>query len=143
MLNSLAKSLYIMVLFAWSGCIGGVGMAINENIVGNYYLVAADADFQRSLSYHEPKDGSNYSTFIGPTIFAIWHNDKYIIVKQHPVTASYQSSTKKTNYFILPLKEGFNWKTNNGMIGPLSLKEFKVAQIAAHIPDSITYKTFD
>jgi hypothetical protein len=89
--------LYLPTLFA--SC-EGLGMAINEKVVGNYYLVAADVDYQRSLSYHEPKDGSNYSTFIGPTIFAIWHNDKYMIVKQHPVTASYQPSTKQTYYFI-------------------------------------------
>jgi hypothetical protein len=125
-------SLFIICLL--SGCIGGLGFVTKDHICGNYYLVAPDDDVQLSLSYHEPTDGDNYGTFITETVFAVGYNEKYIIVKQHP-----NNNRSITNYFILPLIKGFNWRTNNGLIGPLTLEQFNEKRKELNIPDSLKF----
>lgn len=117
-----------------SGCIGGLGFVTEDHILGNYYLVAPDDDIQLSLSYHEPSDGDNYGTFIIGTVFAVGYNEKYIIVKQHP-----NNNRNVTNYFILPLIKGFNWRTNNGLLGPLTLDQFNEKRKELNIPDSLKF----
>jgi hypothetical protein len=130
------RIIYLLLLFLLSGCLG---FDIEEKVVGNYYLVAADAPEQLSLSYHEPADGDIYGTIIDGTVFAVGYNEKYIIVKQHPWTFPNQTNNGVTNYFILPLSKGFNWKTNNGLIGPLTLEQFNEKRKALNIPESLSF----
>jgi hypothetical protein len=99
-----------------SGC---TGFVINKSILGNYYLTAPDVDKQLSLSYHENSDGGIYGTIIEETVFAVGINKGYIIAKQHP-----SNNRNITNYFILPIKKGFDWTTKNGLIGPLTINQF-------------------
>jgi hypothetical protein len=87
-------------------------------------LVAADTNEQLSLSYHEPADEDNYGTVIQATVFAVGYNTRYVIVKQHPRAFPNPPDKSITNFFILPLSKGFNWRTNNGLIGPLTLEQF-------------------
>jgi len=130
------KALYLIILGLFSSC---MGLAIKENIVGNYYLVATDVDEDLSLSYHEPADGDNYGTFISATVFAVGYNEKYIIVKQHPRTFPNPPNKGITNFFILPLSKGFNWRTNNGLIGPLTLEQFNAKRKELNIPDGLKF----
>ena len=125
----------ILVLFL-SGCIG---FAVNENIIGNYYWVATDVGDNLALSYHEAADGDNYSFIISPTVFAIGYNEKYIIAKQHPRSFSDAPDKNISNYYVLPLKEGIDWKTKNGLIGPLTLKEFHDERNKLSIPDELVF----
>jgi hypothetical protein len=130
-------TLYLLVLIGLSSC---EGLAIKENIFGNYYLVAADIGEDLSLSYHEGTlsdvlGGVNYDGLIEPTVFAVGYNDKYIIVAQHPNIYD----RKITNYFILPIKKGMNWRTKNGLIGPLSLTQFNAKRRELGISDELTF----
>ena len=128
------RIIFLYIICLLSSCIGGSGFVTKDHIFGNYYLVAPDDDIQLSLSYHEPVDGDNYGTFITETIFAVGYNEKYIIVKQHP-----NNNRTVTNYFILPLIKGFNWRTNNGLIGPLTLDQFNEKRKQLSIPDSLKF----
>jgi len=121
------RNFLFLILFSLSACINGVS-GIRENFLGNYYLVAPDDDEQTALSYHEPSDGLVYAYIIEETVFAIGYNKAYIIAKQHPF-----GERRITNYFILPVKKGFDWKTNNGMMGPLTLNQFEQKQTELHI----------
>lgn len=109
------KFLIFLVLIL-SSCNSG----IKKNFLGNFYLVAPDIDEQMALSYHVPSDGPIYGDVIKATVFAVGYNDKYIIAKQHP-----DNNRAVTNYFILPIKTNFDWKSKNGLMGPLTLEQFK------------------
>jgi hypothetical protein len=125
------------ILFLLLSCNNG----IRQNFLGNYYLVAPDIDEQTSLSYHDPSDGLAYGDVIKATVFAVGYNKTYIIAKQHP-----KGDKRITNYFILPVKHGFNWKDNNGLMGPLTLNQFKQKQIELNIQSiqfTINYKDLE
>jgi len=109
--------------------------------LGNYYLVAPDLDEQTSLSYHDPKDSLVYPSIIEATVFAVGYNKNYIIAKQHP-----NGDKHITNYFILPVKSGFNWKDNNGLLGPLTLNQFNQKTLELNIKSiqfTIDYKDLE
>jgi hypothetical protein len=130
-------AVFLTLLFC--SCGFGRGFVIKEKIVGNYYLVAADIEEDLSLSYHVDSDGDNWATVVDPTVFAVGYNEKYIFVKQHPRVFPNLPDKRLTNYFILPLKQGFNWKTKNGLIGPLSETEFERKRIELGIQDDIPF----
>lgn len=130
------KLLLFLILCLLYGCIG---VAIKENIFGNYYIVATDIDEDLSLTYHEPIDGDNYGIIIQATVFAVGYNEKYIIAKQHPRAFPNPPNKSITNFFILPLSKGFNWRTNNGLIGPLTLEQFNTKRKELNIPDSLKF----
>lgn len=124
------------ILLAFAGC---SGLAIEEKIIDNYYLIATDVGEDCSLSYHEPTDGSNYGTIIEATVFAVGYNDKYMIVKQHPRTFPNPPDKKITNYYILPLRKGMDWKNKNGLIGALTLEQFTEKRKELNIRESLTF----
>jgi hypothetical protein len=117
----------LLLLLSLNACIGGFGFALKEHLFGNYYLVATDAIEWCHLSYHTENDKVNFGgTIIGKTVFAVGYNDKYLIAKRY-----YQENPDGTldkseiAYYILPLKEGMNWRTKNGLIGPLDSLTFE------------------
>jgi hypothetical protein len=138
--------LYItFILIFLSSCVGGLGLAVNERITGNYYLVAADDIEQLSLSYHTEDMEDIYGTVVGETVFAVGFNNHYIIVKQHP-NIDFKVDKTITNYYILPLKEKINWENINGLMGPLRFNEFNQKRKELNIEDlefTINYKDLE
>jgi len=127
--------LFVSLIIA--ACNGG----IRDNFLGNYYLVAPDADEQTALSYHEQSDGLAYGDVISATVFAIGYSKTFIIAKQHP-----NYNKQIVNYFILPVRKGFDWKTKNGLIGPLTSKQFEQKKTDLRIQDikfTIVYKDLE
>jgi hypothetical protein len=132
------------LILSLSTCIGGFGFVFKEHLFGNYYLVATDVIEDCALSYHTENDKVNFGgTVIGETVFAVGYNEKYLIAKQYYHTnREYRIDEidiskgkpigfnggiefdwedhldkSKIKYYILPLKEGMDWRTNNGLIG--------------------------
>jgi len=128
--------LYLSIPLLFVGC---QGLAVKEKIIDNYFLVAADASEWTSLSYHEDNEGANYSSLIEATVFAVGYNDNYMIVKQHPCTLPNPPDKNITNFYILPLKEGMNWRTKNGLMGPLTEQEFNAKRKELGIPKDLTF----
>src|SRR3954452_23490539 len=85
--------------------------AIKEHLFGNYYLLAIDVKSQLSLCYHGPSDGSNYGNIIEATVTAIGYNQHFIIAKQKPINIEKSNKSSSDNFFILPVKENFDWRT--------------------------------
>lgn len=132
---------YLIILLAFAGC---SGLAIKEKIIDNYYFIAADDGEGCILSYHESKwtdffGGVNYGGLIDATVFAVGYNDKYMIVKQHPRTFPNPPDKTITNYYILTLKKGMDWRSKNGLIGPLTLEQFNEKRQELNIPDEVTF----
>jgi len=126
---------FIALCLLYTSC----GLVINENIFGNYYLVASDTNEDLCLSYHESCDGGIYGTVVTPTVFAIGYNENYIIVKQHPRAFPNPPDKSITNFYILPVKNGFNWRTNNGLLGPLTFDQFNQKRKELNIPNSLNF----
>jgi hypothetical protein len=128
--------LLIIIFISIQGCIFSV---INDHIIGNYYLFAPDDDSQLELDYHAPDDGGTYSTVIAATVFAVGFNENYIIAKQHPYSGSSDVKNLKINYFIILLKDTFNFRTKNGIIGPLSEDQYNLKRRELNIPDNLIF----
>jgi len=110
--------LILLIGVAFAGC----EYAIEDPVVGNYYMVATDTGEQCGLSYKDSDSG--YGGVIRACVYAVGFNDNYIIAKQHPYEHGKELDKSITNYFILPLKRGMNYRTMNGLIGPLTMAEF-------------------
>ena len=128
------KLICLFVCLSLSGC---QYFAIEEKIFGKYYLVAADEGDQCALSYHE-NDRDNYSHIVGATVFAVGFNENYMIIKQHPRTWPYPHENV-TYFYILPLKEGMDWCTMNGLLGPMTIEQFNQKRKDLNIPNSLTF----
>jgi hypothetical protein len=131
------RILFLCIVFGlFEGC---TGFAIKRQLFGNYYLVATDGDEGLSLTYHGPNDGNTYGDIVPATVFAIGYNDSFMIIKQHPRTFPNPPNRNVTNYFILPIKKDFNYRTMNEMIGPISFEQFTQKRRELGIPDSLSF----
>jgi hypothetical protein len=119
-LNSPIYRVIIMALLTvnlFSSCdVDIFGNDIN-NFFSHYYLINLE-NGTTMLSYNDSNDNV-YPCIINESVFAVALKNNYIIAKQHP-----NDDRKITKYFIIPVKYRFDWKTNNGMFGPLTLVEF-------------------
>ena len=127
---------YLSILILFFGC---QNLAIKEKIIENYYLIASDEVYGTCLSYHEDTEESNYGCVIEAAVFAVGCNDKYMIVKQHPRTFPNPPDKKITNYYILPLKKEMDWRSKNGLVGPLTLEQFNEKRKELNISDEVTF----
>ena len=65
------------------GCFG-FDTNTDENILGNYYVVAID-DREESLNYNTNKGGGGFSTvLVDKSVYEVLWNDNFILTKQHP-----------------------------------------------------------
>lgn len=120
--------------------IGCSGVSIKKEIIKNYYLIAPDDISQLALCYHLPSDDNNFTIIIDPEIIGIGFNENFMIAKQKMVMpGSTVKTTDKVNYFILPLKDSMNWKTVNGLMGPLSLDQFKIKMDSLGLSRSLKF----
>jgi hypothetical protein len=143
------------LLFFFYGC-GWQGFVYNEKVVGDYYLQATDIGEQMCLLYEENGVANMNSMVIPPTVFAVGHTDKYIIVKQHP--AINKDYRKVTDYYIVKIfvtpvtlpdtiisgvkcyKKTIAPPDSN-IIGPLTLERFTQKRKELNIPDSLKFDT--
>ena len=78
-------SLYIITFIATilSSCFG-FDTNTDDNILGNYYVVAID-DSEESLNYDTSKGGGGFSAvLIDASVYEVLWNDNFILTKQHP-----------------------------------------------------------
>ena len=130
------KAFYVVILTALVSC---SRFAIEEKIIDNYYLIATDTGEDCKLDYREPADEDSYGTIIGATVFAVGHNDEYIIAKQHPRTFPKPPDKTITNYFILRVKKSMDWRSKDGQFGPLTLEQFNGKRNELGIPKDLGF----
>ena len=73
-------------------------------------------------------------------VYAIWHNDDFIIAKQHPSRGSSYPKLHKTLYYIIPLKNPVSEFPDENFIGPLDEKEYAKKIKELKITDKITFE---
>lgn len=106
--------LLIIVLITLNSCIffdNG-----SRTIVGDYNLTWIDTPENQFISLPN-------KTIVDGYVFAVGHNDNFIIAKQHPnagFDGNYEINTLVTNYFIIKIVS-----TEPEVLGPLNQSEFK------------------
>ncbi|GAB4044883.1 hypothetical protein [Spirosoma jeollabukense] len=72
-------------------------LAVEEHIVGNYYIIATDSENEKCLSY-ATKTGA-YICITPSSTFSVAYNTKYVVAKQHPIMEENEKNSI-TNYYI-------------------------------------------
>ena len=106
-----------------------------------YVLIAIDARGQMELDF-DNGDGTG-TGIIGPTVFSIGADEKYIVVMQHPSKDAFGSFDRTvTNYFVVKRTTSTSsTERQKGVQGPLSKNEFEKLTVTLSLPKFS--KTFD
>ena len=98
---------------------------------GEYVLIAVDTRGQMSLAIDDK--GGMSSALVGPTIFSIGADDRYIVIKQHPSKDAFGGFDRA----VSPSPSD----GRTAVRGPLGEEEFKKSSATLSLP-AFT-KTFD
>jgi hypothetical protein len=112
----------------------------SDRITGKYIVLWIDLPENQMLAKQDGLHSSSSSTIIEPYIFAVGHNDHYIIAKQHPTSGfegNYKIHTDTTNYYIVDV-----YKERDKIFGPLTLKQFDSLRTKFEIGDLRFNKTY-
>ena len=106
-----------------------------------YVLMAVDARGQMNLAF-DCGDGTAMG-LVGPTVFSIGADEKYIVLKQHPSKDAFGAFDRSvTNYFVVERTQSPELaERQKGVRGPLSNEEFDKLSVILRLPQFS--KTFD
>jgi hypothetical protein len=108
-----------------SSCIA-LGDSGSNRIIGKYIVVWIDVPENQSISEEVEMNSPNSTTVVPEYVYALGHNNNYIIAKQHPTSSfdgGFAIDTKTTNYFIVDINRK-TLKRNDKVFGPLKQREF-------------------
>lgn len=120
-----------------TGCLFDSG---SYRITGKYVVTWIDLPQNQMLAKEDKLHSSNSSIIIEPYIFAVGHNENYIIAKQHPTNGfegGYKIHADTTNYYIIDI-----YKEMDKVFGPLTLKQFDSLKTEFKIGNLGFSKTF-
>ena len=128
--------LFLTILF-FTGCLFDSSL---DRITGKYIVLWIDLPQNQSLDKEDELHSSNSSTLIEPYIFAVGHNEHYIIAKQHPTngfSGGYKIHADTTNYYVIDIYKG-----RDKIFGPLTLKQFDSLKTVFKIQNLEFNKTY-
>jgi hypothetical protein len=93
-----------------------------------------DSPEQMNLAF-DTRDGITMG-LVGPTIFAVGADDRYLVVKQHPAKdALHGGDRSQTNYFYIERTDSPDFRERQRRVmGPLSEREFRQRADALKLP---------
>lgn len=106
-----------------------------------YVLLAIDARGQMCLSFD--RGGGTSIGLVGPTVFSIGVDERYIVLMQHPGTDAFGAFDRSiTNYFVVERTTSPSLSDRKkGVRGPLTKEEFEKLASSSALPGFT--KTFD
>ena len=137
------------ILLVWmTSCYFGANES-GERIIRDFYLIGWDEKdwqivYSEDNNYHDER-----KIIIRHDVFAVGHNDNFIIVKQHPCSNSerhlvdydsHRPNKEVTNYYIIDIRKNVN---------PYALhkfpneKTFEEGRRLLGVEDDLTYKFYD
>jgi hypothetical protein len=114
---------------ALGGC-GGIGLAYEKKLSGNYALVATDVLEQMDVSKMLPS-GSALGV-IPATVFAVGWDNNFIIAKQHPNDAPHHIDKSVANFYILRVIDG-------SLTGPLDESAFQIKRKELQVREGLVF----
>jgi hypothetical protein len=115
---------WMFIAVTMSGCLFDSG---SKRVVGRYIVLWIDQPENQSLSIQSATSASSSSEIILPYVFAVGHNDRFIIAKQHPTNGfagGYKMDTTITHYYIIDIKSKSR-DEDYQLYGPLTLAAFR------------------
>lgn len=109
------KLLCLIMVFLLASC---QDFVVDKTVIGRYHLIAVDEKEDLHLGY-QLEDG-NYIGIIHSVVYAAGHNDKYIIVKQHP-----EANKIIVNYYIVPIYPKNQYWIEKEIFGPFNASQFE------------------
>ena len=116
------------VLFIYcllSGCFGFWDSG-SDRITGRYIVLWIDLIENRGISKETDINSSSSIQIVPEYVFAVGHNDEYIIAKQHPGGSKFGGrgiDKGITNYYIVKTSKEFSNDVDK-INGPLNKKQF-------------------
>ena len=99
-----------------------------------YIAMEVDTPGQMNLTFDNRKGIS--LGLVGPTVFAVGADDRYIVVKQHPATDRFGHFDRSvTNYFYIERTSSSDFRERQRrVIGPLSEQDFRERAVTLKLP---------
>ncbi len=96
--------------------------------------MAVDSPEQMNLAF-DTRDGSAMG-LVGPTVFAVGADDRYIVVKQHPAKDPLSAGDRsRTSYFYIERTDSPDFHERQRRVtGPLNEEEFHERITALKLP---------
>lgn len=113
----------------------------SEHVVGDYYVTTTDGDdAKQRLSRRVEND--NYIGVVGHMVYAVWFNEKFLIVKQHPPVGEEKVDDKITYYYIVFVDNAASDKIlyNDSVVGPLDDIMFELSVDELGIKEKIEFQ---
>jgi hypothetical protein len=129
------KKVFSLALFV--GVFYGCLPVLRVNIKGRYFLETDDLG--KYLGYEVDED-KNCLTLVDHYVFAAGYSDKFIVAIQHPKTNEGMSAD--SNYYIVPFHSDYTDSPQDGIVGPLTLKEYNLKKDQLRV-GPITWKKLD
>ena len=122
------STILVWVTFLSStGCFGLFDSS-SDDITGRYQVTWIDIQEQQFICIYLDDYSSSSLMLVPEYVFAVGHNDNFIIAKQHP-TSGFENGFKinkfVTNYFIIEMNKKTKTEEEK-VIGPLTEEEFKI-----------------
>jgi len=98
----------------------------SETITGRYKVMWIDLQVQQFICREFEENSNGCVTVVPEYVFAVGHNESFIIAKQHPTSGfenGFKLDTSVTNYYIIDISEESKTKEHQ-LFGPLSKEEF-------------------
>ncbi|PXY02710.1 hypothetical protein DF185_01040 [Marinifilum breve] len=124
MVKNVFASFLIAILL--SGCFGLFDSG-SDRIKGRYIVLWIDSPKNQTISKEDQLHSSGSSMIIDEYVFAVGHNDEYIIAKQHPTSGfqgGYEADTTITNFYIIQMNQKTKFERDT-VWGPLNESDFK------------------
>lgn len=122
------KIWYCIIILAtlfFTGCFGLFDSS-SDRITGKYILLWIDLPQNQFISEETELNSSSSTGLIEEYVFAVGHDQDYIIAKQHPTSGfenGFEINTRVTNYFIIDMNRK-TLKKGEKIFGPLREVEF-------------------
>lgn len=109
----------------------GCGLVEKHHLVGNYYLVAANAPEQMEIIFNSNPGSRQSQKRIGETVYAVGWNNDYIVAKQHP-----RNNRRINNYYYLAIRRDHEFAAPSAsVVGPLTEAKFKRSKAELGLPE--------
>jgi len=125
MIKKYLIGILISLTVLFTGCFG-LWDSGSDRIVGKYIVLWIDLRENQTISEQVEMNSSNSSQVVPDYVFAVGHNDDYIIAKQHPTSGfedGYKIDTKITYYYIVDMNRKVLTKGEK-TFGPLTINQF-------------------
>lgn len=133
--------LHITLLLILSGC----GFVYEQQLTGNYYLVAIDSKQDMAVCYHDEPE--LWLGIGGNGVYEVGHDEYFILTKkykelQDSLGMSFHRYDKNiTEYYIIPVDNTQNhFDAQENYLGPLTSEEFEAKRKELRVSDDIAFE---